>query len=354
MSVTTQTRQLPIVVCAGSGRERGRAHGEALRATIQRTVGAWTETISLREGVPAETYFARFLRSTNFVPAIERYTPGLLDEVRGIAEGADMPFDTIFSYNLMDEEWTFSRAEEPEPGCTVACLLKGGRDVPVLAQTMDIPTVHDGSQAVLHLMPDDGPEALVFTGAGMIALNGANAAGVGVVVNNLSMLPSSTSGLPVMFVIRGVLQRRSMAEAAAFVESVPHAIGQHYAIAGPDGIASIEGAANGAIRDLRVTDGFVHTNHPVVNMAVEGDPAVTYQRSRTFERFDRAAELRANAGDQSDIEALLTDRTVPISILPSASYMTFGATSIECTVPPVVHIAPGPPHETPYVPVAWA
>lgn len=86
-----------------------------------------------------------------------------------------------------------------------------------------------------------------MTGAGMIALNGANSAGIGVVVNNLSMLPSSRSGLPVMFIIRGILQQSTLAEAVAFAERVPHAIGQHYAIGSPDGIAGLEGAANGVM-----------------------------------------------------------------------------------------------------------
>jgi isopenicillin-N N-acyltransferase-like protein len=56
-------------------------------------------------------------------------------------------------------------------------------------QTMDIGAIYDGAQAVLRLCPDEGPEALVFTFAGMLGPNGYNAAGVGVVVNNLAMLP---------------------------------------------------------------------------------------------------------------------------------------------------------------------
>ena len=46
---------------------------------------------------------------------------------------------------------------------------------------------------------------MVFTAAGIIGLMGVNDAGVGVVVNNLAMLPSSTTGLPVAAVARGVI-----------------------------------------------------------------------------------------------------------------------------------------------------
>ena len=43
---------------------------------------------------------------------------------------------------------------------------------PLLAQTMDIPNTHDGTQALLRIESNDGPPALVFTHAGMIALTG--------------------------------------------------------------------------------------------------------------------------------------------------------------------------------------
>ena len=48
------------------------------------------------------------------------------------------------------------------------------------------------------------------------------------------MLNHSRAGLPVAFVMRGVLERTSVNAAAAFLEDVPHASGQHYALADPD------------------------------------------------------------------------------------------------------------------------
>jgi isopenicillin-N N-acyltransferase-like protein len=301
----------------------------------------------------AGDYIAGFLGKTDFLPAIERWTPGLLDEVRGIAEGAGQPFETILTYNLMDEEWSYgSEKLGEEPGCTVTCLvpLDGA---PIIAQTMDIPPIHDGTQIVVRHKPVDAPEMLVFTGAGMIALNGANAAGIGVVVNNLAMLPSSRTGLPVMFMIRGILERTSLENAVSFVESAPHAIGQHYAIGSPTGIAGLEGAANGVF-GAEVSGGrYVHANHPIANDAVVGDPAAVYQRSSTFVRHNRAVELIADATDQDGIERVLMDDTAPISCSPRGGFMTFGGTSIACSVPPVMRVAPGPPHETPWVSVGF-
>ncbi|MCC6793420.1 MAG: hypothetical protein IT336_17180 [Thermomicrobiales bacterium] len=353
MSATVAARTLPVVVCQGDARKRGRIQGETLRGTIAEVLERWQASLAARHGIAAEAYIAEFLAATAFVPTIERLTPALLDEVRGIAEGSGQPFATMLAYNLMDEEWSYgSERLAQAPGCTVACLQIPGHP-PVVAQTMDIPSLHDGSQVVVHHKPDEGVESLVFTGAGMIALNGANAAGVGVVVNNLAMLPSSRSGLPVMFVIRGILERTTLAAAVEFVENVPHAIGQHYAIGSPDGVAGLEGAANGVSRVPVASDRYVHANHPLANLAVVGDPTERYASSRTFERHNRAVELIDGAADQSGIETVLSDETTPISCSPRRGYMTFGGTSITCSVPPVMHVTAGPPHETTWVPVGF-
>lgn len=352
MTATVPTRTLTITDVAGSPRERGRQQGEQLRAVIAEVVGRWRERITARHGLPADAYFAEFLGDTNFLPAIGRHTPAALEEVRGIAEGAGLPFETVLVYNLMDEEWAYAAARSAEqPGCTTACLLP--RDgAPVVAQTMDIPSVHDGSQVAVRHRREDGPDLVLFTGAGMLSLNGANAAGIGVVVNNLSMLPTSTSGLPVMFMIRGILDRATLAEAAAFVERTPHAIGQHYALGSPERIVALEGAANAVKRSDTGADRYVHANHPLAHGPVDEASAV-YAGSTTFARQARAAELMATVTDRAGVEATLTDTTAPISREVGNGSMTFGGTSIVCSVPPVVRITAGPPHEAPWTAVPF-
>lgn len=345
---------LQVLICSGSERERGITQGESFRSMIHDVMVRWREAIERRHGTDASSYVSDFLAATSFVPTIERFTPGLLEEVRGIAEGSEQPFEHMLAYNLMDEEWEFGRDRlQQAPGCTVACLVRDGL-APVVAQTMDIPTVHDGSQVVVHHKPNTGPESIVFTGAGMIALNGANSAGIGVVVNNLSMLPSSRSGLPVMFIIRGILEQSTLADAIAFTERVPHAIGQHYAIGAPEGISGLEGAANGVVKADVSSGRYIHANHPLANLAVVGDPAARFARSRTHIRHNRAVELIADADDQGGIETVLMDSVAPISCAPDNGYMTFGGTSISCSVPPVINVSAGPPHLTPWVRVGFS
>ncbi len=173
------------------------------------------------------------------------------------------------------------------------------------------------------------------------------------VVNNLSQLPSSRDGLPVIFTMRGILDQESATAAAEWVESVPHAIGQHYLIGDPSEIISLEGAANGVYR-VPMTDHYVHANHPLANLETRPDTDRVEIATNTHARFNRAVELSASANDQRGLEQALEDRQAPISCERKTGFMTFGGTSIGLTSPPTVHVAPGPPHETPWHEIAWS
>jgi isopenicillin-N N-acyltransferase like protein len=342
-----ETARRQVIDCAGSPAEIGEAHGEFARDLIGSTIDSWLSLVAGKTESANEA-FARFLGATSFMPAIETHTPGLLDELRGIARGANQPFETLLVYNLMDEEWSFRTGRLGQaPGCTAIAVHGVG-----IAQTMDIPSVHDGSQLALRIRTNTGPGKIVFTGAGMLGLNGANASGVGVVVNNLAQLPSSASGLPVMFVMRSVLDHLSAASAAAWVKSVPHAIGQHYLIGDSTQILSLEAAANGVF-DVPVPDHYVHANHPLANPDSGPDAARQEAASNTHARANQAIALSADATTQAEIEATLEDREAPISCAKREGFMTFGGTSIALTSPPTVRIAFGPPHENPWTTVAF-
>jgi hypothetical protein len=345
---------LPIVYCAGEPRQRGQAHGEALRAPIRATLDRWLAILQ-RVGRPdPQAYVRDFLDRTEYTAAMARWTPELLDEIRGIAEGAAVPFDALFAYNLLDEEWWFARTyARPTAGCTVIGWRAAQSNVPLLAQTMDIGALYDGAQAVLQICANDGPEALVFTFAGMIGLNGCNAAGVGVVVNNLAMLPHAPRGLPVAAVVRGILSRRTLEDAAVFLRDAPHASGQHYAVGSPEGVLSFECSARGAVQHTAATDRIVHTNHPLTDIdRSAGDRP--YDTANSGARYDFIAARAGSIRTQTDVEALLADQTVPISIAhePGRTF-TFGATSMALTSPPQLRIAPGPPHSKPFIDLSF-
>lgn len=273
----------------------------------------------------------------------------MLEELRGISDGSGQPFEHVLASNLRDEEWNFrvDKLDELGPGCT-AVAIPGA----AIGQAMDIPSVHDGAQVVLAIESDDGPPKRVFTAAGMLALNGANRMGVAVVVNNLAELTSSASGLPVICMVRGILEHETASAAAEWVESMPHAIGQHYLIGDSRQVIGLEGAAN-AVHRVKMVQRYVHANHPISKHAKADDRGLD-ELANTHVRHARTEELIKNASRQSDIERILEDTDAPISRARCNGFMTFGGTSIGLTVPPTVRVTAGPPHQAEWIDIPWS
>ncbi|MFO0983051.1 MAG: C45 family peptidase [Planctomycetota bacterium] len=265
------TREIQVVTLEGTARERGRMHGEALRAMIRETVEPWRASLSSRKGESVDQYLVRFARETSFADAITHHTPHLMDEIRGIAEGSGVPFETIFAMQLLDEEWCYATAEQfPESGagdkCSVLALARDEHHATIVAQNLDGPDFLDRHIVVLRLKDaKQDLDALVVTMAGCIALNGMNARGLAVCVNALLTLKNARSGLPVACVIRGVLERKTLAEAAQFVQKVPHASGQCYTIGDVTQVECHEASAGKVTRALADSQAIAHTNHPLVN-----------------------------------------------------------------------------------------
>jgi hypothetical protein len=202
----------------------------------------------------------------------------------------------------------------------------------VLAQNMDLPAFMDGSQLVLRVSGPDQPEALVLTSAGLLGLNGVNAAGVAVCVNTLMMLRHSRRGLPVAAVTRGVLTHRDRDAAVAWLRTVPHASGQHYAVADRNGLVGLECSAGGtAVSSRPAARTLLHTNHPLASTDVDpGSEERLRRQGRIADSERRQGFLLAHA-DQVEgggaAKALLEDRSTPICVLPTADStgMTFAS-----------------------------
>ncbi len=339
-----------LVVCEGDGRARGLAHGEQLRDQIAEALERLAESTARRTGGPASDHIAAFLGATDFLPAIARHAPDLLDEMRGIAEGANADGDAILAHNLMDEEWWFSERRESRAACSLlAVAARDGRPA-LAAQTMDLPSSMDGGQVLLRIRPEAGPDALVLSAAGMIGLCGANAAGLGVCVNALSMLRHSPTGLPVAFVTRSLLAQPTLAAAEAVLTSIPHASGQHYALTQGDAVAGYECSAGGAV-PVGGDDRLWHTNHPLATEDIDeelADDGPAHANSVARQRLlDREAP---EAESLDDCRRILEDRSAPICAhaTPEVPWLTFGSVAFELGDPPRAAVALGPADETPW------
>jgi hypothetical protein len=125
----------------------------------------------------------------------------------------------------------------------------------------------DGYQVILHVKQNSNtPEQYILTCAGLIALTGINKNGIGVCVNTLMQLNASTDGLPVAFMIRGLLAQQKGSVALLFLKATKHASGQNYILGTVDSVYDFEASGLKVARMYPDASGIVyHTNNPVVN-----------------------------------------------------------------------------------------
>ena len=355
-----------VVHLKGTAYERGRQHGASLRQTIHAMVSRWKENLTSEYGLAADEVISRFIARTDFLDAIETWTPGIIDEIRGLTDGSGLDFETLFSFQCVDELWANSDRIVGEH-CSSFGVVGDGFQPTMIAQTIDVETFRDGGQAVLHIV-DDTHESFVVTCAGVIGFNGLNHRGVGVCCNAALPLRNAPSGLPVSCVVRGVLTRSSAEEAVEFLSRVPHATGQHYLIGDPAHVRSIECSAGQVIEvPLDAETGSIcHTNHPLASDDVHPWYRELIQADKSYSFLDnsraRLAALRAGlstmeearAGQFSRILSSRDDLRHPIcasredgEFYNEAGLFTFASTLMELSDSPVLHVALGPPNQTP-------
>ncbi len=373
VSTPTKTDEIQVLELRGTPRQRGQAHGEALRDKISELIEIWFDGLRTNRKIDPNACINDFLENTQFVKSIKAWTPDLLEEVKGIAEGSGIPYKTILAFQVGEEEGWYARIKESDsPVAPIPvfplqkCSGLGAYDqegLPSLvAQNQDY-TLKDGSEALLHIKyKDSSLESYVFTLAGLIAiLPGMNNSPLGICANALPQLAPRIDGLPVAFIARGVLERHSFRDAVKFMHEIKHATGQNYIVGGPDEVGSFECSANKVSRFIPYpgANRTYHTNHVLVN----DDLDKTLDASRVYAGFQDNTKARFQA-----LEKRLKDPASKITVKiakealsshdnpeypvcrhtpkPGGVGFTAGCGIAEFSNPPIFHFASGPPCST--------
>src|SRR5690348_2680804 len=98
MSVTVaqRTSALPIIDVAGTHLEIGQAIGESLRDGLREVADAHRAGVSSTIGWATATRVAAAL-----IPHAEAALPHCVNELRGMAQGSGVAFETLFSMNAL-------------------------------------------------------------------------------------------------------------------------------------------------------------------------------------------------------------------------------------------------------------
>jgi len=242
----TTYSNLPILHLNGTPYENGFQHGKIMKNMILELVGLWKKDIEKKYQISADKFIATFLDSTDYIPSIKKWTPDLLEEIKGISAGSGIDFNTIFAFQLIDEIWTNARLINIPHHCTSVGINNYKKDGSpnYIAQNIDITPFYHGFEIILDIKDKKtGSRKLVTTFAGYIGANGLNKH-IGITENTLSDLKSSLNGLPVCCIARGVLEKTSFEEAIDFIKKIKHASGQNYIVGSNRDIISLECASD--------------------------------------------------------------------------------------------------------------
>ena len=172
------------------------------------------------------------------MPSIEKFDPTYIEEMRGIAEGANEPFAAVVLMNARTEMVAAARQEQEAKqvpdGCTAALALPEASADGVLlhGQNWDWRAECAETGVLLRIQRDDGPDILTFTEAGGLARSGLNSAGIGLTANALQCDRDYKCGpgVPLPFIRRKVLESAYLAQAVHTIMSTPKLGSNHMAV----------------------------------------------------------------------------------------------------------------------------
>ncbi len=266
-----QIEPFPLIEIGGTARERGRQYGEQAAERIRKGSAMYTGLLGGLSLGNAE--IAELVR--RFVPTIEAFDPAYVEEMRGIAEGAKVPFEDVVLLNARTEVVRLARrgkVERVPDGCTGAVILpEASRDgIVIHGQNWDWRSECVETAVVLKIRRDDGPDILTFTEAGGLARSGFNSVGIAITANYLeSDRDRDQSGVPLPLIRRKALECTHLALAIRAVAGTAKSASNNMMLSDAAGVAIDFECAPDEVFPLYPERGvLVHANHWVGPVAL--------------------------------------------------------------------------------------
>jgi isopenicillin-N N-acyltransferase-like protein len=351
-----QTNPPPLVRVSGTHREIGRQIGEICRTQVLHSIENAKRLFDQSYDDLDLNWDGAKIQARKYVPFAQERYPQYVDEMMGIAEGAEVTFEDVAVVNAM-EAVTMDALHLTK--CTsMAVNEERTSDEHVLvAHNEDWLPDDEGDVFVVHATPNDEPPFLAMTYGALLANIGFNAAGIAQCCD--SVYPTdSRIGIPRVIVSRAVLGARTLADAVRLVLVPQRAAGYNHLLVHESGeLYSVEVSAR-RFGILYGDEGYlVHTNHYLDPgmQAIENEPD---ELISTRLRYFRAMRLlkRTPLHSVKTLQAIQRDHlNFPNSIcnhctedtIPLDREKTINALIIDLTAG-AMHIAWGNPCEAQY------
>ncbi len=362
----------PVVRVRGTAHERGVQYGEQARDRIRGSVDAYRRVF---------WHFAGWdwpkvrQEAARFEAPVAEFRPGVVAEMRGIADGAGIDFLDVLAINVRTEVMFAARARQAcllmgNPGahmgeCSSFAVLPAEPGPVLMGQNWDWLVHARDTVVVLDARPDDGPRLITVVEAGLLAKAGLNEAGLGLVTNALvTDADQGEPGLPYHVLLRAVLDCGTVTDALTVLQSGQRSSSANYLVAHASGSALDFEAAPGdftRLYPLYPSGGvLLHTNHfrsPSLHATDLGVWAMPDTAVR-LQRLQALVTSRTKAGDLREVLCDHADRPYGICAHghPAAAELEQGATIASLVMDlsaKRMWLASGPPCTTPFELVPW-
>src|SRR5258708_21228469 len=266
----------PLIEISGPPHERGAQYGRLAADSIHK--GASHYFAQLKELSLDPSGVAELVR--DYLPVIEAFEPTYIEEMRGIAEGASVPFEDIVLLNARTEILKLAKPEirarlktpdEPD-GCTGVVVLPqaSGAGRLIHSQNWDWKRECAETAVVLKVRRDGGPDLMTFTEAGALGRCGVNAVGIAITANYLECDRDYRQvGVPLALIRRKVLESEHVALAMRTVYCTRKSAANNMIVSHREGIAIDFECAPDETFQVHPDRGLlVHANHFVSPVAL--------------------------------------------------------------------------------------
>jgi isopenicillin-N N-acyltransferase-like protein len=302
-----------------------------------------------------------------YEPVIQAYRPHILEEMKGIAHGADVSFEDILALNVRTEIRNTAIARSLPGECTAFVVLPGrtNNDHTIVGQNWDWVTAVAETVILLEVELDHGPNFISVVEAGLIAKTGMNAAGIGLTTNALhSRLDrDAVPGIPYHVILRAILESKNLSQAILAITAQSRGSSANYLIAHRDGFAFNAETTPGDFSKAHISfpEGhtYTHTNHYLNNSIEFQDLASWYCPGSLIRHCKMDRYLRNHAGliSVEDMKNGLKDHfNFPESICthpdpgdPEVDQFMTVASLVMDLDEKVIYLAAGNPCQSPYL-----
>jgi isopenicillin-N N-acyltransferase-like protein len=292
--------------------EMGRAHGEALRAEIQKFIHGRTLALEAYAEKRGRSDVSRFQAlGAECLSRAAAWDPDGAAEHRGIAEGAGVDADLLYAIaNLSDLRDVLLLGGSPDTeGCSA--LLIPGRATRsgqvIAAQTWDLGPRDLEFVVAIERAPANGPRTKSLTCAGCLTLIGINEEGLALGTTNIKVR-GSRPGVGYLSILHRMIREKSVEAASEVLERAPRAAAHTYWIATRDRAVEWECGPDHAIRRALCDETLARTNHCFAEplRRIEGETPT----SSSLTRLERVKSLvNAAPQDFATLRELFSDRS---------------------------------------------